>query len=185
MRLFVAITLPEDVRARLGALANGLPGARWIKPENLHLTLRFLGEIDNGAAADVDTSLAGLRAPGFALTLKGLGHFGEGRKLRALWVGVDPNSELMRLQEKIEQALQRMGLPPEGRKFKPHVSLARFNSNPGRRLQQYLTEHNLVRLGPIEVDSFELYSSFRSAEGSIYRVEASYPLELPAGHGRS
>jgi len=177
MRLFVALSLPEGIQQSLSGLANGLPGARWVKPENLHLTLRFLGEVDNLAAADVDDALAKIRSPGFDLGLNGIGHFGEGRKLRALWVGVDANAELMRLQEKIEQALIRLGLPPEPRKFKPHITLARFKSNPGARLQAYLTDHNLVRAGPIAIDSFELYSSFTSADGPIYRVEASYPLE--------
>ena len=180
MRLFVALSLPEDVQQRLSGLANGLPGARWVKPENLHLTLRFLGEVDNLAAADVDDALAKIRSPGFDLSLNGIGHFGEGRKLRALWVGVDAIDELMRLQEKIEQALIRLGLPPEPRKFKPHITLARFKSNPGTRLQAYLADHNLVRAGPIAIASFELYSSFASADGPIYRVEASYPLEPAA-----
>ena len=177
MRLFVAVSLPEDVRARLAGVSNGLPGARWVKPDNLHLTLRFLGELDNADAADVDDALAQIRAPGFDLVLNGLGHFGEGKRLRALWVGVDANAELMRLQEKIEQALIRAGLPAETRKFKPHVTLARFKSNPGTRLRDYLAEHNLVRAGPVPVTDFHLYSSFHSAEGAIHRIEASYPLE--------
>jgi 2'-5' RNA ligase len=180
MRLFVALTLPEIVRERLAGLANGLPGARWVKPENLHLTLRFLGEVDNLAAADVDDALAKIQCPGFDLALNGVGHFGDGRKLRALWVGVEANAELMRLQEKIEQAMIRAGMPPEPRKFKPHVTLARFKSNPGARLQDYLADHSLVRAGPIAMESFELYSSFTSANGAIYQVEASYPLE-PVG----
>ena len=181
MRLFVALTLPEDVRQRLSGLTNGLPGARWVKPENLHLTLRFLGEVDNLAAADVDDALAKIHCPGFDLALNGVGHFGEGRKLRALWVGVEANPDLMRLQEKIEQALIRVGLPPEPRKFKPHVTLARFKSNPGARLQTYLADHNLLRAGPIAMESFDLYSSFTSADGAIYRVEASYPLGPASG----
>ena len=180
MRLFVALTLPEDVRQRLSGLANGLPGARWVKPENLHLTLRFLGEVDNLAATDFDDALAKIHGSGFDLSLKGIGHFGEGRKLRAVWVGVDANPDLMRLQEKIEQALIRVGLPPEPRKFKPHITLARFKSHPGARLQAYLAEHNLLRAGPIAIGSFDLYSSFTSADGAIYRIEASYPLEPPS-----
>ncbi len=102
---------------------------------------------------------------------------GDRRKLRALWVGVDASAELMRLQEKIEQALIRVGLPPEPRKFKPHITLARFKGNPRERLQTYLADHNLLRAGPIAMESFELYSSFTSAGGPIYRAEASYPLE--------
>jgi 2'-5' RNA ligase len=130
----------------------------------------------------VDDALAKIQCPGFDLGLNGIGHFGEGRKLRALWVGVDASAELLRLREKIEQALIRVGLPPEPRKFKPHITLARFKRNPGARLQTYLADHNLLRAGPIAMESFELYSSFTSAGGAIYRVEASYPLE-PASPG--
>ena len=188
MRLFVALSLPEDVQQRLSGLANGLPGARWVKPENLHLTLRFLGEVDNLAAADVDDALAKIRSPGFDLSLNGIGHFGEGRKLRALWVGVDASDQLMRLQEKIEQALIRAGLPPEPRKFKPHITLARFKSNPGDKLGAFLSQHGLLRLPPFEVDSFSLYSSFLSSSGSIYSEEAVYELTpdvaaMQAGEG--
>lgn len=183
MRLFIAITVPDAARERLAALANGLPGARWVNEDNLHLTLRFLGELDGGEAADVDTALAQISVPGFALGLEGISHFGEGRKLRALWAGVQPNPALMRLQAKIEQAVIRAGQPPEKRKFKPHVTLARFKSNPGGdKLQAYLSAHALFRSEPFAVDSFTLYSSFLSSSGAIYRPEASYPLE-PAGDG--
>jgi 2'-5' RNA ligase len=176
MRLFIAIALPEDLRTRLAALATGLPGARWVSEDNLHLSLRFLGELDGGAAADVDAALAGVRAPGFELVLEGVSHFGEGRNLRALWAGVRPSPELKRLQAKIEQAVVRAGQPPEKRKFKPHVTLARFKSNPGAKLQSYLAEHALLRSEPFPVEAFTLYSSFLSASGAIYRAEAEYPL---------
>lgn len=177
MRLFVAIDLPEDQRTRLANLANGLPGARWVKPENLHLTLRFLGELDGGQAADVDDTLSGLRMPGFDLHLEGVSHFGEGRKIRQLWVGVEANPALIRLHDKIEQAVIRVGLPPEPRKFKPHVTLARFKSNPGAKLGDYLAEYALFRTQPFPVESFILYSSFLSGNGAIYRPEAEYALE--------
>ncbi len=177
MRLFVALSLPDEVRARLAVLANGLPGARWVAPNNLHLSLRFLGELDGAEAADVDAALSRVQAPAFDMTLSGIGHFGEGRNLRALWVGVAPNPALMHLHDKVEKALVRTGLAPEGRKFKPHVTLARFKRNPGARLRDYLVDHGLLRLGPIPVRDFRLYSSFLSSQGALYRVEASYPLE--------
>ena len=140
--------------------------------------MRFLGELDGGEAADVDAALGQIRMPGFSLELEGISHFGEGRKLRALWAGVRPNPALMRLQAKIEQAVIRAGLPPEKRKFKPHVTLARFKSNPGgAKLQAYLAQNALFRAEPFDVDHFTLYSSFLSSSGAIYRPEASYPLE--------
>ena len=177
MRLFVALSLPDEVRARLATVANGLPGARWVAPDNLHLSLRFLGELDGAQAADVDAALARVRAPAFDMTLSGVGHFGEGRNLRALWVGVAPNPALLHLQDKVEQALVRTGLAPEGRKFKPHVTLARFKRNPGPRLHRYLADHNLLRAGPIPVPDFKLYSSFLSRQGALYTIEADYRLE--------
>ena len=180
MRLFVAISLPEEVRDRLANLANGLPGARWVTAENLHLTLRFIGEVDNSQAEDVDAALTGLRSERLQIQIDGLGHFGEGKKIRALWAGLVPNPDLNRLQSKIEQALQRAGLPAETRKYKPHVTLARFKSSPGAKLQEYMAAHGGFRSAPIDVDAFELYSSFRAHSGAIYRAEATYPLERSA-----
>ena len=177
MRLFVALSLPGEVRARLAMLANGLPGARWVAPDNLHLSLRFLGELGSAEAADVDAALAQVRAPAFDMTLSGVGHFGEGRNLRALWVGVASNPALVHLQEKVEKAAVRAGLAPESRKFKAHVTLARFKRNPGARLHRYLADHNLLRAGAIPVSDFKLYSSFLSSQGALYTAEAAYPLE--------
>jgi 2'-5' RNA ligase len=181
MRLFVAIDLPADLRERLAALSNGIPGARWVAPENLHLTLRFIGEADGTQAQDIDAALTGLRAQSFPVTLAGLGRFGNGTKLRALWAGVEANPALERLQAKIEQALQRAGLPPEGRKFKPHVTLARFKNGSNVRLLGYLEAHSLFYAEAFEVRNFVLYSSFLSHNGAIYTPEAVYPLQSAAG----
>ena len=179
MRLFTAITLPEEVQDQLAGLANGLPGARWVNADRLHLTLRFLGELDGAQAADVDTALTEIHLPGFELELAGVSHFGDSRKLRSLWVGAEPNPLLTRLQAKIETAVVRAGLAPERRKFKAHVTLARFKSSPGDHLQAFLAQHALFRLPPFPVTSFTLYSSFLAHEGAIYRAEADYPLERP------
>lgn len=176
MRLFVAIDLPEHLRQALGRLANGLPGARWVAPENLHLTLRFIGDIDGRQAADVDAALSAVRTESFPLALDGLGHFGEGRHVRALWVGVVPNPTLTRLHDKIEQALQRAGLAAETRKFKPHITLARFKSNPGEKLRDYLSHRVGLRMEPFEVTEFTLYSSYLAKAGAIHTPEAVYPL---------
>ena len=177
MRLFVALSLPETLRSRLCGLCNGLPGARWVAPDNLHLTLRFIGEVDGRDAEDIDAALSGIHFPRFALTLSGVGEFGDGRRLRSVWVGVEANEMLERLQSKVEQALQRAGQPPEKRKFKPHVTLARFKSHPGGRLESYFAERSLFRCPPFEVTAFTLYSSYLAHEGAIHSPEADYPLE--------
>ncbi len=177
MRLFVALALPDDLRDQLYALASGLPGARWVDAPNLHLTLRFIGEVDGHAAEDVDAALAGVQSRRFSVTLSGVGQFGDERRLRALWVGVEPNEALERLQAKIETALQRAGLEPEKRKFKPHVTLARFRTNPGERLRDYIVQRALFRADPFEVREFTLFSSYLAREGAIYAPEAVYSLD--------
>ena len=183
MRLFVALPLPELVRDGLRMLGNGLPGARWVPPENLHLTLRFIGEVDGRDARDIDDALAAIRMPAFALKLAGVGVFGEGRKLRSVWVGIEPNPEVTRLRDKIEQAVIRAGQTPEARKFKPHVSIARFKNGgpPPDKLQKYLAEHALYKSEPFPIDSFTLFSSFLSSSGAIYTPEVEYELAQPVG----
>jgi 2'-5' RNA ligase len=177
MRLFVALSLPDDLRDRLSALSCGLPGARWVAPENLHLTLRFIGEVDRDEAEDIDAALTAVRCPRFPVTLAGVGDFGDERRLRSVWVGVDANPTLELLQGKVERAVQRAGQPPEKRKFKPHITLARFKSHPGDKLQTYFTQQGLFRAPPFEVTEFTLYSSYLSHEGAIYQPEAVYPLD--------
>ncbi|MGD1880464.1 MAG: RNA 2',3'-cyclic phosphodiesterase [Kiloniellaceae bacterium] len=177
MRLFVALSLPDTVRERLCGLCSGLPGARWVAPESLHLTLRFIGEVDGGVAEDIDAALSGIHCPRFSLTLAGVGDFGDGRRLRSVWVGVEANEVLERLQAKVEQAVRRAGQPPEKRKFKPHVTLARFKSHPGGRLEDYFAERALFRCPPFPVTGFTLYSSYLAHEGAIYSPEAVYPLD--------
>ncbi len=176
MRLFVALSLPADLRERLCGLCSGLPGARWVAPESMHLTLRFIGEVDGRDAEDIDAALSGIHFPRFPLTLAGVGDFGDGKRLRSVWAGVEANEMLERLQSKVEQAVQRAGQPPEKRKFKPHVTLARFKSHPGDRLESYFTERALFRCRPFEVTDFTLYSSYLAHEGAIYSPEAVYPL---------
>ncbi|SMF78154.1 2'-5' RNA ligase [Tistlia consotensis] len=184
MRLFIALSLPEEVRERLSLLAHGLPSARWVAPESLHLTLRFIGEVDGPQARDLDDMLSTIDLPEFELTLRGLGTFDEGRRLRSLWAGVEANEPLQRLQAKIESAAQRAGLPAERRKFKPHVTLARFKDNPPElKLQHYLAAHGLFRCGPFPVEDFVLFSSFLAHTGALYSPEAVYPLERVAAYG--
>ena len=176
MRLFVGIALPEDLRARLSGLQQGVPGARWVDPDNLHLTLRFIGEVDSVQAHDLDAALVQIRAPRFGVTLAGVGNFGQGRKSRALWVGVAPVLELGRLYRRVEQAVRAAGFALEGRKFKPHVTLARFRGDPGHWLHDYLAHHAAFLAEGFEVREFVLYSSLLAQAGAIYTPEAAYPL---------
>ncbi|HEY3909505.1 MAG TPA: RNA 2',3'-cyclic phosphodiesterase [Stellaceae bacterium] len=176
LRLFVGIPFPPELKLRLSLICSGVHGARWVDPGNLHLTLRFIGEIDESLAADVDEALSRLRARRFLLQLAGTGVFGSGERPRNLWVGVERSAELVALRDKIEQALIRTGLPPEPRKFAPHVTLARLrNAAPGE-LGQYLAAHAGFRAEPLEVEAFSLIASFPTKAGSVYEDQADYPL---------
>jgi 2'-5' RNA ligase len=175
LRLFTAIEIPEAARVRLTFLQSGVPGARWVPLENLHLTLRFIGEVSEPVAGDIDETLSGVRGKPFELALKGVGEFG-GRDTRALWAGVAANGALTHLAAKIESALQRMGLPAETRKFSPHVTLARLRDAPAAKVRAFLSAHSLFDSGPFAVRAFTLYSSFQTPKGSLYRAERTYDL---------
>ncbi|MGB8274213.1 MAG: RNA 2',3'-cyclic phosphodiesterase [Alphaproteobacteria bacterium] len=176
IRLFVAVELPDDVRQRIAALRGGIPGARWLDPGNMHITLRFIGEVDEGMSRDIDAALSMIRAPAFEAALEGVGYFGAARAARVLYVPVARNGPLSHLHGKVESALVRIGLEPEGRKYQPHVTLARLRGAHARRLIDFVAENNLFRAGPFQVTSFALFSSFLSESGSIHRAEAVYPL---------
>jgi 2'-5' RNA ligase len=178
-RLFVALTLPEAVRLRLAALAGGVPGARWEEPEQFHLTLRFIGEVDGTLADDVADALDDIEAPRFALRLKGVGNFDKGRKPTALWVGVADKTPLLRLHEKIDFRLTQLGLESESRRYTPHVTLARLKGAYRDRVGAYLAHHADFEVQPVEIADFHLFSSHRGQDGAIYRIEASYRLHGP------
>ena len=176
IRLFVALALPAAVKAQLALLAGGIPGARWVPPENYHLTLRFIGEVEAWRAQEVDDALANIRARPFALSLRGLGTFEKGGRISALWVGVEKTEGLAFLQSKVETALQRTGLEPERRRFAPHVTLARTDRAAPEKLVAFLQAHNLFRAPPVLVESFTLYSSRLGKEQAVYVPEVDYEL---------
>jgi RNA 2',3'-cyclic 3'-phosphodiesterase len=172
LRLFVGIGLPPELKLRLLLLCAGVPGARWVDGGNLHLTVRFIGEVDEGAAADIDEALQRIRAPRFALALAGVGHFGT----RMLWAGVERNPALHHLYDKVESAIVRLGFEPEGRRYAPHVTLARLKGVAEPRLQSFLAEHALFRAAPFPVAHFSLIASYLTKSGAIYEDQADYPL---------
>ena len=177
MRMFVALPLPGHIREELRFLCCGLPGARWVKPENLHITLRFLGELDGGEVEDVDDALAGIHAPEFELEIADVGCFANGRNVRAVWAGVRPTPALMHLHDKVESALVRAGLPPNGKRFTPHVTLSYPKGASIGKVREYLARHSLFRTQPFAATHFTLFRSFTGGEGSFYRVEGEYELE--------
>jgi 2'-5' RNA ligase len=176
MRLFVALTLPETLRDQLAALAGGIPGARWTPPDNYHLTLRFIGEVQSWQAQEIDDALAALRTKPFTLSVAGIGTFERDGRVMAVWAKVERNDRLMHLQQKIETALQRVGLAPERRRFAPHITLGRVDQAPDARVVAWVHAHSLFRAEPVEMDHFTLYSSRLGKEFSVYTPEVEYAL---------
>lgn len=176
-RLFVALDLPDTVRDRLSGMSYGLPGAAWVPPEQMHLTVRFIGEVDGHLFDTVREGLAGVRSPSFYLTLKGVGHFPKRGDPETLWAGVAPSEDLVRLRNRIESLLVRRGVEPEARKFHPHVTLARVKDARAPWIGRYMVENSLFAAHQVPVQAFHLYSSRLRPEGPEHSLEASYPLD--------
>ncbi|MBA4791661.1 MAG: RNA 2',3'-cyclic phosphodiesterase [Pseudomonadota bacterium] len=173
-RLFTAIQVPADVGLDLSMLRGGLSGARWIDPENYHITLRFVGDVDEVLAREVMYALGQVRRRGFELSLDGLDQFG-GHKPRSLFASVRANAALKELQAEHERIMQRLGLSPD-RAYKPHVTLARLRDASSRQVADYLATRGSYRSQPFHVPRFVLFSSRDSVGGGPYLVEAAYPL---------
>jgi len=176
MRIFVGIPLPGDVRERLAGVCAGLPGARWVAPDGLHMTLRFIGEVDNGQAEDVDAALGAIRAPAFAIAVSGIGCFERGRRVHTIWAGITPEDAIGHLQAKVESAIVRAGFEAEQRKFKPHVTLARLRNTPSRRVGEFLQACGPFFAGPFTAEAFTLFRSHLGHDGAHYERLSDYPL---------
>jgi 2'-5' RNA ligase len=177
-RLFTGIEIPAATAEQLSYLRGGLPGARWIDRENYHLTLRFVGDVDMNVAEEIAAGLARVRRPAFALTLSQVATLGT-RKPHAIVAKTGACPELFDLQAEHERVMQRIGLPPETRKFTPHVTLARLRGAASRDIAGYLTLRGGFAAAPFPVERFVLYSARNSVGGGPYVVEAAYPLVGP------
>ena len=174
IRLFVGLPLPEDHRRQLSLMSHGIEGARWVAPENLHITLRFIGEVDEDVAEDLAQALDAVTARPFELSVETLGTFGH--PTHALWAGITDRSagELAGLQANIESALVRAGLEPEHRKFVPHVTLARFRKVNMGRVARLLEGSGDLKLAPFAVHGFSLFRSHLRPEGAQYEQVVDY-----------
>lgn len=176
IRLFVALGLPDSARRALCGLGNGVPGAKWVRPENLHITLRFVGNIDENIADDVAMALEGIDAGSAEIAFDGLSWFGTRSRPSAIVAKVRKTDCLLHLQRKIESAVVRAGLPPEDRKFMPHVTLARVKGTGVDAANAYCAQHAGASFPGFDATEFTLYSSFLSQSGAIYTPEVEYPL---------
>ena len=176
-RLFVAVDLSDTVKRSLEPLARGLGDVRWMTEDQLHLTLRFVGEVDNGGVDEVADALSLVPGVPFELRLKGIGHFPPRGEPRVIWTGVERQPELTALKRRIDKALKQADIPKDAQKFKPHVTIARLRRPPTQAgLATYLMRHGLYRSPPFAVSGFTLYSSWLDAGGADYQMEARYDL---------
>ena len=175
-RLFTGLEIPADVTLALAQYRGGLPGARWVEPDNYHVTLRFIGDIDDAMARDVFAVLGeGRRRPALAVALDRLASFG-GDRPRALFARVEASPDLQDLQAEHERLMRRLGLPPEKRKFTPHVTLARLRDTPSSEVAHYIATHGHFPRLIFTAPRYVLYSARESTGGGPYVVEAAYPL---------
>jgi 2'-5' RNA ligase len=176
LRLFAAIAIPGEIGEGLGARQHRLPDARWRSIESFHITLRFFGAVAEDRADDMDLALAQVHGAAMELTLEGAGAFGEGRDIRAVWAGVARAPALEGLARRCETAARRIGLKPDARAFRPHVTLAYLRRPDPVAVAAWVQANALLRAPPFRAAAFGLYSSWGTEEGSVYRLEQRYPL---------
>lgn len=173
-RLFIAIQPPEAIRERLLGLMGGIPGARWQDDAQLHLTVRFVGEVDRHQADDIAGVLGLVRQEPFAIALSGIGSFltrGKG----AVWAGIAPHDALKTLHKKVDQACLRAGVEPDTRAYRPHITLARLGGGAGP-VEPFIERWAGLSSPPFLVDAICLYESRLGAEGASYRIAERYSL---------
>ena len=175
-RLFVAIELPIAVKQHLSLLLCGVPGAKWVEPGHMHITVRFIGEVDGGALEDIVGALSRVKVGPFQIHLKGVGHFPPRQDPQTLWVGVEKSEGLSLLRSRVESALARAGLRRERRKFHPHVRLAHLKNSKLSKVATFLSQHALFEIAPFEANEFCLYSSQLGSNGAFHYPEAVYKL---------
>jgi len=174
IRLFTALEVPDDTAACLLATQSGLSGARWVARENLHITLRFIGAVDERMAEEVDGALARLKAKPFTLQVTHLDSFGDSQTTRSVWAGLAPSEALEHLNAKIERLFQQLGLPADKRRFTPHITLGRVRNMPNGDVAQWIEDQGELACPPFEVTRSVLYSSQTRADGAVYTPERYY-----------
>jgi 2'-5' RNA ligase len=180
-RLFVAIDLPDEVKQEVAKLRREeLPGARWVPVEQLHLTLRFIGEVADTTLEAIRQALGAVRGTQFPLAVQRVGHFPPRKSPHVLWVGADAGASLADLQVQVEAAVQTAGLAPEHRPFSPHITIARLRETPPHVVAELEKRHQAFACAPFEVPAFHLYESTLTGKGAIHERVASYPLAAPA-----
>jgi len=181
VRLFIAIELPAELKSALGRLRVDIPGARWVPPEQIHLTMAFLGEVEEDMLGPLMGELARIHSPAFRLRFSGTGCFPDRRRPRVLWIGLQPEAHLQQLAAKVRAALQPCGIPQEERPFSPHITLARLNMAPPRAADTFLDQQQKLKLPPFFVQEFSLFQSRLTPQGAQHTPLRGFPLAAAGG----
>ncbi|MBI1214698.1 MAG: RNA 2',3'-cyclic phosphodiesterase [Alphaproteobacteria bacterium] len=176
LRLFTGLSLPPEISAQLHLLQGGVPGARWTAEGNYHITLTFIGEVDENLGEDIDEALSAVKVPPFSLSLTGAGVFQQGDEPKVLWMGVGHDETLFRLKEKTDRVFEKYRIPFAARKYTPHVTLARLKKPEEEKLAEFLAAHGSFSTESFEVKNFLLYESRSTADGPVYDPLRSYAL---------
>ena len=167
-RLFIALNFPSDIVVKLTELQYGLRGARWVPPQNLHLTLSYIGEASNILLGDLEDVLSSLAAHAFCMQLRGINHFTSKGWSKSIWVGVAEESSLFSLHSKVKNCLQINRIPRDKRQFSPHVTIARLKNVRPEDTAEFIAFNNLFKTRSFRIESFTLFESISKKEGSIY-----------------
>ena len=178
IRLFIAIPIDTKIRRRLGSLGGTIPDARSVPENQIHLTLRFIGEVESNLFHDIREQLHELKSGPLQLSVKGTGHFPPRGNPRVVWAGVEPAGDVIILRNRVNNILSQCGIEPERRKFRAHITLARLQNSRPERIADFLAGNARLHSPSFDVDHVNLYSSTLTTDGAIHRIEGSYPLTL-------
>jgi RNA 2',3'-cyclic 3'-phosphodiesterase len=175
-RVFVAIRPPDRIRDLLLAMMGGISGARWQQDEQIHLTLRFIGEVDRHQAGDIHAALGSIHHRRFDVAINGVGTFERRGQPETVWAGVAPHEPLKALHNKVDQAIARVGVAPDQRAYLPHITLARLKRSSGS-VRNLLEQSGGLRSEPFSIDQFALFESKLTPDGAVYTIIETYPLD--------
>lgn len=173
-RFFIAIELPCEMKETLSSFCCDLPGMRWVPIDQIHLTLRFLGDVQPKETAGLKEALAAITFAPFPLTVQGVGHFPPHGHPRVLWIGLEESRPLLELQQRVEAVVTRVGIVPEERRFSPHITIARIKENASAAVALFEAKHRQLSFPPFTVDDFVLFSSVLGPKGATHRREETF-----------
>jgi len=179
MRLFIAIELPGEIKRKLEGMRTNIPGSRWVPGEQIHLTLAFLGEVDDATLEQLTGALAAIRSPGFSLSFSGTGCFPDRRRPRVLWIGLEPEPLLNSLASLVREAVLACNIPQEERPFSPHITLARLKLPASREAAAFLDHPPEQGLPPVDVRDFILFQSRLTPQGAVHAPVKPFAFSLP------